>query len=290
MIYLALSIGFSSLLFVVFKLFSRYKVNNLYAIIVNYYVASGMGGVLALNGLRGELPSGVLMNIVVFSGLLGILFILVFRLIALCSQQNGLRIASIATKMSLVIPAVLGILILKEMATFMLFAGIALAIAAIVLSNYSHNTRLGWTDLRLPLLVFFGSGLVDGGINLIRALFLTDQWFPLFTAVVFFSAGTAGILYSAISRLPRRIPPTVRDLAGGVALGVPNYLSLLFLLKSLDSPHLSSSVIFTANNVAIVLFSTLIGVLAFGERLNRWNYLGIGLAVLSILAVMAPAD
>lgn len=43
MLDLALSILFSSLIFVVFKLFGTYKVQTLYAIIINYMVASAVG-------------------------------------------------------------------------------------------------------------------------------------------------------------------------------------------------------------------------------------------------------
>jgi drug/metabolite transporter (DMT)-like permease len=48
---------------------------------------------------------------------------------------------------------------------------------------------------------------------------------------------------------------------------------------------LESSGIFTVNNVAIVVGSTLIGVWAFSERPEPRNWLGVILAVLSILAV-----
>ena len=43
MLDLALSILFSSLIFVVFKLYDTYRIQTLYAIIINYIVASAVG-------------------------------------------------------------------------------------------------------------------------------------------------------------------------------------------------------------------------------------------------------
>ena len=43
MLYLVLSVVFSTLIFIVFKLYPVYKVQTLYAIIINYFVASAVG-------------------------------------------------------------------------------------------------------------------------------------------------------------------------------------------------------------------------------------------------------
>jgi drug/metabolite transporter (DMT)-like permease len=285
MIYLILSIACSTIIFAVFKLFGSFRVNNLYAIIVNYFVASMLGAIALSTNLPDDLDGKRLIPVFLFGGLLGILFILVFRLIALASQQNGLRVASVATKMSLVIPALFGIALLGEPIGFTLIAGVALAISAIILSNYTKGSPLGWNEWRLPFLVFLGAGIVASSINLIRAFYLEDTWFPLFSTVVFFSAGISGSVFIFTNRLAREMRIRRKEWFGGIALGIPNYFSLYFLLKSLDSPSLDSAVVFTVNNVAIVLMSTLLGVLAFREHLNVWNYLGILLAAVSIWAV-----
>jgi len=78
---------------------------------------------------------------------------------------------------------------------------------------------------------------------------------------------------------------TFRNILGGVALGVPNYFSIYFLLKALQHDSLNSASVFTINNVAIVMLSTLLGIIIFKERLSFKNWAGIGLAVISILLV-----
>ena len=57
------------------------------------------------------------------------------------------------------------------------------------------------------------------------------------------------------------------------------------LLKALQFEGFESSTIFTVNNVAIVMLSTLIGLSFFKEKLIAKNWIGIGLAIISIALV-----
>jgi uncharacterized membrane protein len=56
-------------------------------------------------------------------------------------------------------------------------------------------------------------------------------------------------------------------------------------VKALRSDLLDSSGIFTVNNVAIVMISTLFGIILFKEKLSTKNWLGILLAIISIFLV-----
>ena len=57
------------------------------------------------------------------------------------------------------------------------------------------------------------------------------------------------------------------------------------LLKALQVDSFESSSIFTINNVAIVMLSTLIGLAFFKEKLSIKNWSGIAIAILSIVLV-----
>ena len=72
---------------------------------------------------------------------------------------------------------------------------------------------------------------------------------------------------------------------GGIALGVPNFFSIYFLLRALQFEGLNSASIFTLNNVAIVMLTTLAGIVFFKEKLSLKNWMGIFLAVISILLI-----
>ncbi|MGY8914875.1 MAG: EamA family transporter, partial [Flavobacteriales bacterium] len=76
-----------------------------------------------------------------------------------------------------------------------------------------------------------------------------------------------------------------RNVIAGLVLGIFNYFSIYFLLRALQNDFINSSSIFTINNVAIVLLSTIFGILFFKETLSKMNWFGIGLAVISIILV-----
>ncbi|MCJ7758281.1 MAG: EamA/RhaT family transporter, partial [Gillisia sp.] len=78
---------------------------------------------------------------------------------------------------------------------------------------------------------------------------------------------------------------TGKNILGGIALGVPNFFSIYFLVMALRSEGFESTSIFTINNVAIVLVSTFLGIGLFRERLIPKNWIGIALAIISILLV-----
>ena len=76
-----------------------------------------------------------------------------------------------------------------------------------------------------------------------------------------------------------------KSLLGGLILGVVNYGSIYFLLKALQFEGLESSSIFTVNNVAIVMLSTIVGLVLFKEHISKKNWIGIAIAIISILLV-----
>jgi uncharacterized membrane protein len=58
-----------------------------------------------------------------------------------------------------------------------------------------------------------------------------------------------------------------------------------FLLKALQTEGLESSTLFTINNVSVVILTTVFALLLFKEKLIKKNWIGIGLAIISILLV-----
>lgn len=281
---LGLSILFSSLIFIVFKLYPIFRVQTPFGIIVNYVVACLVGLIFYGESIPwAEIPFKSWFPGTVF---LGMLFVAVFNLMALTSQKMGVSVASVATKMSLVIPVLLGVILYGEALSVLKVTGVLLALAAVYFSSVKEaKLVIEKQELVLPLLVFIGSGIIDSSIKFFEETRLSEEEFPLFSATAFGSAALSGFLFLFIRALRSPIRIRYRNVAGGIALGVPNFFSIYFILRALQNPVLNSASIFTINNVAIVLFTTLLGMLFFRERMNALNWLGIGLAVLSILLV-----
>ncbi|MFS4468138.1 EamA family transporter [Maribacter sp. 2210JD10-5] len=284
MLYLALSVLFSSLIFVIFKLFNTYGVQTLYAIITNYFVACSVG-LLVYNGdiKLAEIPSK---NWFLGALALGILFILVFNVMARTSQTLGVSVASVATKMSFVMPVIFGVILYKEVVEPIKIVGILVAIAAVYLASLKTSTiKFHVSMLLLPLLVFLGSGAIDTAIKFFQERLVPQEEFSIFSATVFAAAATTGIVFIAINSFKKPLKKNYKNVLGGIVLGVPNFFSIFFLLKALQFEGLTSAAIFTLNNVAIVMVSTLFGILFFREKLSLKNWTGVALAVVSILLV-----
>lgn len=283
--YLALSILFSSLIFVVFKLFVRYRVQTLYGIITNYIVACLVG----LAFYKGGLDIAGLPSKSWFWGAmgLGVLFILVFNIMAATSQKLGVSVASVATKMSFVLPAVLGVFLYNEQLDSMQVLGLVIATIAVYLAAMKQSVDAFKPSMLLfPFLVFLGSGVIDAAIKYFQEVHVPEHEFALFSSLIFFFAGTTGLFFIGIKAFKKPLSINYRNILGGIALGIPNFFSIYFLLLALGYTELNSASIFTINNVAIVLLSTLLGILLFQEKMSFKNWMGIGLAVLSILLVL----
>lgn len=286
MIYLLLSILSSTVIFVVFRLYKKYGVNTLQAIIVNYFIACIVGFFGYIESVDDliRIPSESWFLGTVF---LGAMFITVFNLAAITTQRSGLSVVSVATKMSVAIPVFFGIFIYNESLGFLKVTGIILALAAVYLS--SIKTKKGISikkeNLIFPLLVFVGSGIIDTTINYLENFYVSETDVGLFSSSIFGIAGIIGTTILIGQAVLGKLKITWKNIAGGIALGIPNYFSIYFLVMALRSPGFENSVIFTLNHVGIVLASTILGIVLFKEVLLKKNWIGIALAVISIILV-----
>lgn len=285
MIYILLSILSSSIIFVVFKLYRKYEVNTLQAIIINYFIACTVGFFGYIDNLHiSEIP-----NRFWFPGtlVLGALFITVFNLAAITTQRSGMAVVSVATKMSVAIPVFCGIFLYHESTGFLKILGIILALVAVYLTSIKSEEGISIQkrNLIFPLLVFLGSGIIDTSIKFLENFYVSEDEVGLFSSTIFAIAGSIGTCILIVQAILGKLKITFKNILGGIALGIPNYFSIYFLVMALRTPGLESSVLFTINHVGIVLASTLLGIVLFREHLIRKNWIGIALAVLAILMV-----
>ncbi|MBL7918215.1 MAG: EamA/RhaT family transporter, partial [Bacteroidia bacterium] len=76
-----------------------------------------------------------------------------------------------------------------------------------------------------------------------------------------------------------------KHVLAGFALGIPNYFSIYFIFKALESGVMQSALLFPVLNISNVLLSALVGFTLFKEKLSLINYLGLLLSVVSILLI-----
>ena len=283
MIFLLLSILFSTGLFVVFKYFGIYKIDVLKAIFVNYIVAFSMGFFFA----ERQIPISEIYLQPWFSGalFLGALFVSIFFVMAMTAQKNGVSVTSISGKMSVVVPVFFGILLYNESVTFLKIVGIIMALIAVYLSSVKEEKSEKNGTLLLPILLFIGSGTIDTLLKYIQENYVADEDVSIFSGSLFGIAGVFAFLILVIKTIKKRESFGYKNIIAGIILGVPNYYSIIFLIKALQNKNFESSTLFTINNVAIVVVSTLVGLFFFKEKFSIKNKIGVAMAILGIILV-----
>lgn len=284
MIYLLLSILFNAVLFVIVKLFAKFNIDALQALVVNYFVAFLVG----LFFLDTSIVPNEIMNENWFKGsiFLGFVFISTFYATTITSQRNGLSVASVASKMSVIIPISLGVILYNEHLGFIKIIGIALALIAVYFTSKKETGEIQKiTNLLFPILVFIGAGTIDSSLKYLQTHHVPVNQIGLFSTVTFFCAFSVGILTIVFLTIRGQIKFSGRNILGGIALGLPNYFSLYYLVKMLEAKAFESATLFTIHNISIVLVSTFVGILFFKEKISLRNAFGIGLALFALYLV-----
>lgn len=276
MIYLILSVLSSSLIFIIFKILGKFKVNTLQVIVVNYLIAFLIGIYLYDGSVNMNIIKG---NWFFAAVALGFMFIAIFNVLALTAQKNGLSVASVASKMSVIIPILFGIVIYNEGTGIQKVIGIVLALIAVFLTSIKPKSNVVLTkSIYLPIILFLGSGIIDTSVN----HFAPKGNKALFLAIIFGIAGIIGMIILGYKSIVTRDYFKFKSIPFGIILGIANYASMHYILKALRVDGFESSSVFTINNVAIVAVSTLIGLFLFKEHISVKNWLGILLALVSI--------
>lgn len=287
MIYLALGILCNVILLVILKSFDKFKIPTLQGIVVNYFVA----GTTALFFVGEDYTIKEVVNADFFpvSLMLGALFISIFYLISLTAQKINIAVASVANKMSVVMPVIVAFVLYGDNVTALKIAAIILALASVYLTTKSDNNGEAKNKslLILPVLVFFGSGIIDTLVNYAnKRLIHTPKEDALFTGFGFYIAGCIGIIWLGYMFIFKKEKFVPKSILAGIILGIPNFFSIYFILKALSSNILESSQLYPMANVFIVILSSLAGVLLFKEKLSKINAVGILLSVVAIALIM----
>jgi multidrug transporter EmrE-like cation transporter len=275
-------------LFSAFRSYSLFKINTLQAVVANYFVCAITGLFFInrenipqlFNYYSPWLPSAVI---------LGVVLIVAFNQMGITTRKISMTVASIASKMSMVIPVLFAMFIFNiETKNFDMinYSGMILGIGSIVLSSI-RTQRSGETGrfriyyLILPLIVFILSGAVDTIINFANFQYITEKGTRIFPVQAFFVAGVIGAawLYFKKERFKRR------SLIGGIYLGIPNYFSIYFVLKALDAFNNDGALMFPILNISVILLSSLTAMIFFREKLRLVNWIGLILAVVSIYMI-----
>lgn len=285
MIFLVLAIIFNVAIFALFRIFPRFKVVSFQAIVINYMVCVATGLIFTRRDSAWQelsLETAWLPYAIV----LGAVFVATFYSMSLTTTYFSITVSSIASKISLVVPVFFTLFIFElSTKTFDLwnYIGVALAVVAIFLSSSSKPTgsRVKPWMIFLPLIVFVLGALLDTMMTWLNANFIQTGEEGVFPVFIFATAACIGLVVIVIGRkgISRN------TVLWGILLGLVNYFSVFYILRSLTAFQNDGALVFPILNMGIILGSMLASVLFFGEKLTSRMRIGILSALLAIYLI-----
>jgi drug/metabolite transporter (DMT)-like permease len=268
-------------IFTLFKLFPKYQVNTFQAVVFNYLAACISGILIYGNQITHQIiehPSWIKWAI-----LSGGLFISLFFLMGKSSQNNGVATTTIVVKMSMALSLLLMIFIYHEAIFPTKVFAIILALLGVVFLSINKDKEVKQQGSKLILLVIFiGCGGLDFILNYIQNYELNHISSSLFSAFGLGIAGVLGLIILLFKSIFRSEKIQLKNIIGGILLGVPNYFSIYYLIHAYETLDLPDTTVLAIINILSVLASITVGYFVFKEKLEKIKIFGIILCFLSI--------
>jgi drug/metabolite transporter (DMT)-like permease len=277
MLYLVLAILFSSLFPITIRISNHYKTNSNAMIVFNYFFGAIISLVLFILNLPNPLDKQEILKALIIGIPTGIIYYFGLLLYQLAIKQNGVSIAALFMKISLVIPIILSIIIFLERPLLNQYIGILLAIVAIIYLNGGIKQIKGVTPLLL--LLFICAGLGDFFNKVFQDLG-SEQYSHLFIFFNFITAASFGF-FKNIKGVMDHID--LKHSTFGIIIGLVNALTTQFIV--LTFTRIPASIALVILNVSVIVIVSLIGVLFFKEKLSKKHVLSFILIIISLVLI-----
>lgn len=276
MIYLILAILSSATIAIIMR-FAQQRINYPIGLLAgNYIVCSLMALLLSVPELQDITPQ-VLVLPTGLGILNGALYLGSFALMQWNTRHNGVVLSSVFMKLGILVSTLLSVVWFGESPTLLQIIGFLLAVAAIVIINFQKGASLNKKSWAL-LLMLLAAGMGDG-MSKVYEVYGNSNFENLFLFFTFLAA----LLLCLILLARKKERLGIKELCYGAALGIPNFLSSLFLLKSLTV--IPAVIAFPTVNVAVILVVSLAGFLLFHEKLSHRQIIG-GILICIALALL----
>jgi len=202
------------------------------------------------------------------------------------TQKNGMAPTSLANNISLVIPVLINLFILKTGGEINL--SIALGLVFSFAAIYFCSPQLTSADgvkpvVWLLLAVFIAYGLTNTLFSYLNSslTYFVGGTLPFIMMILIGS-----MLSSTIVLIWKSVNGTLNwnrnSVLAAIPLGLPNFFSFYFLLKALDAYQNNAAVVLTMYNLSVILLSALTAYVFFKERLTNRQWIGLGIGCVGI--------
>ena len=269
-----LAIASSALVSIIIRLGEDHVTNQMGMLLSNYVVCS----ICAIVCSNSDVVTAVQASGFFDIGLgvvCGFLYLAGLLLMQYNTKHNGVVLSSTFMKLGVLIPTLMAIVFFREIPKGTQVIGIVLALLAIVMIHFEKDAlKEGNKKIWLFVLLLCG-GITDSTANIFEK-FGSPAAKDVYLFMIFFVAGV--LAFVLVLKSKKKVSP--KDVIFGVILGVPNYFSSRFLLLSLSS--MSAVVVYPTYSVATMIVITVVGVLAFKEKLDRKKAIALGMIVLAL--------
>lgn len=297
MIYLILAIVCSSSIGIIFKISERSHSNRYVVTSTNYLTAVLVSFMLLLSKnislrvsanlfiseaknvfYRGQIfsPGASGFYCIILGIPTGMLFLLSFLYYQKSVALKGVALAGTFSKIGILFPTLLSILIWREVPNAFQGIGILLALLSIVFIKGNSEKASFKDGFATLMLLFIFDGLAEFSNKLFQRYSL-DNYNVFFLLVLFSFAFILSLRYSL-----RDIKNTDRkDFFLGICVGIPNQLCSLFLIKALN--YIKTPIAFATYSAGSILLMSLSAIFLFKEKLKKRELLCIILIAFSLI-------
>lgn len=202
----------------------------------------------------------------IFGAVLGFLFVASFFAFAKVVADAGTALATISSRLSVIIPIVFSIIIFDEKSSLMKIIGFiftAITFVFFYLSLIDNNGTSGNKKKYILLLfVLIGIGINDFSMKVFKSTMPPNDE-PFFIFTIFFFA----LAYSLLFIFMKKIKINRKTFLIGIGLGIPNVFSTIFLLAALS--NLPAIFVYPTINIGIIIFTAIGAFLIWKEKLNK---------------------
>ena len=274
MFYLILAIASSALVSVVMRLSDRKVTGNIAMLAVNYLMCVAVSVFYAGDNLFVSAPGltgAALMGIIN-----GVLYLGGFVLLQVNVRHNGVVLSSTFMKLGLLVSLAVSVIFFHEVPDVLQIIGFCLAIAAIVLINFKRESG-GEAGFKAGLILML---LVGGMADAMSKIFEELGNSALGDHFLICTFLMASLLCNVLMTMKGQRPGKWEAIFG-LLIGVPNFFSAKFLLGALKS--IPAVIVYPVYCVGTILVVSMIGVLAFRERLEKRQWIGMGLILIALV-------
>jgi drug/metabolite transporter (DMT)-like permease len=286
MMFLILSVLTNAAIYWLFKYFERIEAKIFETIVFNYIVAFTCG-IFFVPNVPEALHSALQFPIWSVAGLImGSLFISVFYFMAITAKKAGIAMATLSSKMSLVLAVIVLAFLGEGEITLLKAVALVIAMFGLYLFSVDRKSKLSKDMLLYPVILMLGSTSVDFSIAYFQGFTTNQNELSLFTCMPFMGAGIIGISILVYKMTFKQESFPLKELGTGTLLGLVNYGSIFFLVELYHSGWMPESTILPVNNLLVLVIGSIGAVFIFKEKLNRRKIQGLVICLLSLILLL----